>query len=102
MSNTQRLMFALALFVGQLVFGAIVFAKAEHWKFSDAMYFCFQTLSTIGFGDFVPSHTLSLIFGLLYIFIGLGLFAFLVKGIAVRVWGLRDAYTAGAATHEHV
>ncbi|CAL1546677.1 unnamed protein product, partial [Lymnaea stagnalis] len=36
--------------------GAAVFAKWENWSFLDGSYFCFITLSTIGFGDFVPGQ----------------------------------------------
>lgn len=31
----------------------IVFQLHEGWTFSQAIYYCFITLSTIGFGDFV-------------------------------------------------
>lgn len=31
----------------------IVFQMQEGWDLSQAIYFCFITLSTIGFGDFV-------------------------------------------------
>ena len=31
----------------------IVFQLQEGWTFSQAIYYCFITLSTIGFGDFV-------------------------------------------------
>ena len=37
-----------------IVLGALVFANIEDWKLSDAIYFSFVTLTTIGFGDFVP------------------------------------------------
>ena len=37
-----------------IVLGALVFAYIEDWKLSDAIYFSFVTLTTIGFGDFVP------------------------------------------------
>lgn len=33
---------------------AIGFASIERWDYFDSVYFCFITLTTIGFGDFVP------------------------------------------------
>nr|CAD7194657.1 unnamed protein product [Timema douglasi] len=35
-------------------FGALLFSKWENWGFLDGSYFCFISLSTIGFGDIVP------------------------------------------------
>ncbi|XP_052224207.1 potassium channel subfamily K member 4-like [Dreissena polymorpha] len=33
----------------------ILFMKVEGWDLMDAIYYCFVTLSTIGFGDFIPA-----------------------------------------------
>ncbi|ESO84681.1 hypothetical protein LOTGIDRAFT_94184, partial [Lottia gigantea] len=45
----------LALYIG---LGALLFRLWERsWSYMDASYFCFVTLSTIGFGDLVPGYT---------------------------------------------
>lgn len=41
-----------------VMIGALLFEWLEEWSLSDAAYFCFITLSTIGFGDFVPGKAL--------------------------------------------
>ncbi|CAD7086652.1 unnamed protein product [Hermetia illucens] len=44
------------LVVGYIIAGAFLFSEWEHWSFLDSAYFCFITLTTIGFGDFVPAQ----------------------------------------------
>ncbi len=34
--------------------GALMFSNWEGWKLGPALYFCFITLTTIGFGDMIP------------------------------------------------
>ena len=54
-----RVPVSLVLFVlaGYICLGATVFAAWEEWSFLDGAYFCFITLSTIGFGDLVPGKS---------------------------------------------
>ena len=47
----------LALVISYICGGAWFFTISEGWTFLDASYFCFVTLSTIGFGDLVPGRT---------------------------------------------
>jgi hypothetical protein len=36
-----------------ILIGTYVFNKYENWGYFDSYYYCFITLTTIGFGDFV-------------------------------------------------
>jgi hypothetical protein len=47
----------LLVLAGYICLGATVFAAWEEWTFLDGAYFCFITLSTIGFGDLVPGKS---------------------------------------------
>ena len=49
---------SLTIMVSYIAGGAVLFAEWEGWGLLDGSYFCFITLSTIGFGDFVPGASL--------------------------------------------
>ncbi|CAB3255002.1 unnamed protein product [Arctia plantaginis] len=44
------------LVASYIVAGTFLFKRWESWAYLDAAYFCFITLTTIGFGDFVPAQ----------------------------------------------
>ncbi|CAN7937538.1 unnamed protein product [Ixodes hexagonus] len=49
----------LCLFLATAVLSAsasALYARAEQWSYSEALYFCFIGFSTIGFGDLVPNQ----------------------------------------------
>jgi hypothetical protein len=78
-----------------LTIGTVIFTIWENWTIVDGAYFCFITLSTIGFGDLVPQKTL---FGpdlqiyacCAYLLLGLVLMAMSFSLIETQlVWKLR-------------
>lgn len=66
-----------------ICFGAVLFSEWEGWNFLDSSYFCFISLSTIGFGDIVPGERviknqeidMSFIFCSMYLMLGMALIA---------------------------
>jgi Ion channel len=72
------------IIMGSYLFGgAMLFALWENWPYLDAFYFCFVTLTTIGFGDFVPGASMlnhdtssqKLVVCCVYVLVGLALIA---------------------------
>lgn len=67
------------LVVSYIFGGAFLFNYWENWVFLDSAYFCFITLTTIGFGDFVPARKLNAEQGIalcsLYLLFGIALLA---------------------------
>ena len=47
---------AFILLLAIIIFPAFGFEALEGWTYFDSVYFCFVTLTTIGFGDFVPVY----------------------------------------------
>lgn len=52
------LLLILMILASYIALGTVIFSLWENWSLVDGAYFCFVTLSTIGFGDLVPRHTL--------------------------------------------
>ncbi|XP_076479856.1 TWiK family of potassium channels protein 18 [Bombus vancouverensis nearcticus] len=80
---TVPLTLCVAIMVGYIWAGAILFSEWEDWNMLDGSYFCFVSLSTIGFGDIVPGDKiyaaqgldLSFIFCSMYLMLGMALIA---------------------------
>lgn len=52
------LVIVFLILLSYISFGTVIFAFWENWSLIDGAYFCFVTLSTIGYGDFLPKQTL--------------------------------------------
>ncbi|XP_077299572.1 potassium two pore domain channel sandman isoform X2 [Arctopsyche grandis] len=80
---TVPITLCLAIMVGYILFGAALFGRWESWDSIDGSYFCFISLSSIGFGDIVPGDKiyaakeidLSFIFCSMYLMLGMALIA---------------------------
>lgn len=58
--------------------GAFVYYCLETWNYLECLYFCFVTLSTVGFGDYLPSSPASKAFSIFYMVFGLGICASII------------------------
>ena len=83
-SVTVPISLCLTIMVSFIVGGATLFSEWESWDLLEGSYFCFISLSTIGFGDYVPGDSiqsesgeiqLSFIFCSMYLMLGMALIA---------------------------
>lgn len=75
--------------------GALVYKHLESWTYLESLYFCFVTLSTVGFGDYLPSSPASKAFSILYMVTGLGVCASIIAvftGLVATGHETVDAY----------
>uniref|UniRef100_A0A1B6DH55 Potassium channel domain-containing protein n=1 Tax=Clastoptera arizonana TaxID=38151 RepID=A0A1B6DH55_9HEMI len=82
---TVPITLCLAIMVGYVYGGACLFSIHERWNLLDGSYFCFISLSTIGFGDIVPNDNAQIegigdvgtkfIFCSMYLMLGMALIA---------------------------
>ncbi|KAK9497290.1 hypothetical protein O3M35_004636 [Rhynocoris fuscipes] len=81
--TTVPIFLCLLIIIGYLYGGAILFSQWEQWDMLDGAYFCFVSLSTIGFGDIVPGMVISedgrievkFIFCAMYLLLGMAVIA---------------------------
>ncbi|GAB6026381.1 hypothetical protein CHUAL_012584 [Chamberlinius hualienensis] len=79
---TVPITLCLIILVGYIFGGAVLFSQWEGWDILDGSYFCFVTLSTIGFGDLVPGGNITdtgshekLVLCSLYLLVGMAVIA---------------------------
>ncbi|XP_051925820.1 potassium channel subfamily K member 9 [Hippocampus zosterae] len=78
--------------VGTLCIGAAAFSHYEDWSFFQSYYYCFITLTTIGFGDFVALQKnralqrkpLYVAFSFMYILVGLTVIGAFLNLVVLR------------------
>lgn len=54
LSILAPILLCFSMMVIYIVLGALALVRLEGWSLLDGIYFCFMSLSTIGFGDMVP------------------------------------------------
>ncbi len=72
----------LLLMAVMLISGTLFYAHGEGWSYLDALYFCVMTMSTIGYGDFVPTTSLAKVFTIIYSLVSIGVFVAVASKLA--------------------
>lgn len=99
--------FALSFAILAAIYGLMTI---EEMSFMDALWLAVTSISTVGFGDKVPSTTNGRIIVMVLIFCGVGLFTYLLSAIFVGVmeghirdaWGKRKMLREISKLKEHI
>ncbi len=65
--------------------GTIIFSILEQWNVFISFYFTIVTLSTVGYGDFVPKHDTSRLASSIIVLIGISIFALSMQKMAEHI-----------------
>lgn len=74
----------ISIFIIYIFLGGVMYSALEDWEYVDALYFVFVSLTTIGFGDLLPSDDRFYIETSIYVFIGLLLISTCINTIVQK------------------
>ena len=75
----------LCLVIVILALGTAFYSQVEGWSIVDSLYFSVITLATVGYGDLSPTTSVSKMFTVIYVFVGIGILLGFVEKIARNV-----------------
>jgi hypothetical protein len=81
---TRRLIVAVSVVIGYLSFGTVAFHQLEGWRYFDAFYFSSITLTTVGYGDLLPTTDASKLLAVIYAFSGISIIFYSVGIMAQK------------------
>ncbi len=85
-----RIVYGIILITGLLATGTAFYAHYEKWSWVDALYFSAYTITTVGYGEFVPTSDFTKLFTVAYLFVGVGSGLYVLSSIASELIKRRE------------
>lgn len=85
---------AIVILLIYIFVGAVIYWMWENWGFFESFYFVFISMSTIGFGDFVPQHPMYMMASIVYLVFGLALTSMCINVVQEK---LSDSFRQASA-----
>lgn len=76
---------ALFILISYILLGAGMYSMWETWSFFESFYFVFISMSTIGFGDYVPNHPMFMMASIVYLVFGLALTSMCINVVQLKL-----------------
>lgn len=76
---------ALFILITYIILGAVMYSMWESWTFFESFYFVFISMSTIGFGDYVPNHPMFMMASIVYLVFGLALTSMCINVVQLKL-----------------
>ncbi|XP_011861173.1 PREDICTED: uncharacterized protein LOC105558203 isoform X2 [Vollenhovia emeryi] len=76
---------AIIILLAYIFIGATLYSMWEPWNFFESFYFVFISMSTIGFGDYVPKHPIFMMCSIVYLVFGLALTSMCINVVQVML-----------------
>ncbi|XP_044006374.1 uncoordinated protein 58 isoform X1 [Aphidius gifuensis] len=76
---------AITILIVYIFVGAAAYNAWERWGFFESFYFVFISMSTIGFGDYVPKHPIYMMCSIGYLVFGLALTSMCINVVQVML-----------------
>ena len=77
-------------FAGLILIGAVVVGPIEGWSFLESVYFSVVSLTTVGFGDYVPTQVASIWFCVMWLPFSVGFMSLYLGSVAAFYIRLSD------------
>lgn len=88
----RRMIYIIIVILIFLFGGATFYYYIENWRYLDAVYFSAYTMTTVGYGDFVPKTDAGKIFTIFYAFVGVGIALYGLSIIATHFVEIREEF----------
>ncbi|KAJ8917878.1 hypothetical protein NQ315_010791 [Exocentrus adspersus] len=76
---------ALFILISYIFIGAVIYTFWEGWDFLASFYFVFISMSTVGFGDYVPKQVLCMLVSIIYLVFGLALMSMCINVVQEKL-----------------
>ena len=79
---------ALVVFFIVILAGGIIYSNLEGWSFVDSIYFSAVTITTLGYGDFVPETQAGKIFTILFSISGIAIGLYILTMVGKNIFDI--------------